>query len=295
MIKKVMLAVALGMATTACGQSTIGGRLVEWLEDVGLVYVNDGSSDGERIPSKDTVALTRFAGERITGLSVRDGFDVELIRTSARAENRVEIVVERELEEYLEAKLDGGTVRLGWEKRLSGDRDLRHMASKLRPRVRLYLGELEGIELSGSGRVRAADSLPFSGGSVTLKTSGSGSIRGLHLSGGRLDAGCSGSGKIEVWAEGLDEAEASVSGSGAITLSGSGAGASYGVSGSGKIRARDFRVQRADVSVSGSGSVELHAEQAVEGSISGSGSVRYAGNPDVVKIKKSGSGSVHAL
>lgn len=66
----------------------------------------------------------------------------------------------------------------------------------------------------------------------------------------------------------------------------------YKVNGSGDIYARPATAQTAYVTISGSGDVELTVTKYLETHISGSGDIRYWGNPETVNTDISGSGKV---
>jgi hypothetical protein len=57
----------------------------------------------------------------------------------------------------------------------------------------------------------------------------------------------------------------------------------------------ELQTLRTTVSIAGSGNALVHATQAINANIAGSGDVRYSGNPGSVKSNVAGSGSVHAV
>ncbi len=103
----------------------------------------------------------------------------------------------------------------------------------------------------------------------------------------RFYAGVSGSGSIDMMVK-ANELDADISGSGSIYLSGE-ADHFYGtISGSGDLKASRVKANYAELKISGSGSTYIHVEKELIGRISGSGNIRYSGNPD---INSSGNGS----
>lgn len=135
--------------------------------------------------------------------------------------------------------------------------------------IYITMPELEGISMSGSGKLESKDQ--FSSKSMKLRVSGSGSLQ------------------LNVVAEQL---EAHVSGSGRIQTAGTAQSFNAHISGSGKVNAEELRAQSVDAHISGSGSCYVHADNALEAHISGSGNVYYTGNPSNVNARTSGSGKI---
>ena len=102
----------------------------------------------------------------------------------------------------------------------------------------------------------------------------------------------SGSGDIEV--ENLDEDhfEYSVSGSGSLRAAGKVSDLDVRVAGSGDVDTKDLVAENASVRISGSGDVRVRVTDSFDGSISGSGSIYYYGNPAHASTSISGSGSI---
>jgi hypothetical protein len=131
-------------------------------------------------------------------------------------------------------------------------------------------------------------------GDMEGDVSGSGDInlRGKCRS---FNSDVSGSGKAVVSLSIAEEADFGVSGSGKIEANGSASTVSTSISGSGKVLAADLETNRCEVRISGSGDVEIHVKNELDAVISGSGSVRYKGNPSKVNSHSSGSGNVRKL
>lgn len=135
--------------------------------------------------------------------------------------------------------------------------------------IYISMPALEGVSLSGSGKLTSDDQ--FSSKNMKLRVSGSGSMR------------------MNVVADNVD---AHVSGSGNIEARGSANNFEAHISGSGKVKADQLRAQVVDVHISGSGDCNVHADEKLEAHISGSGNVRYTGNPANVNSRTSGSGKI---
>lgn len=102
----------------------------------------------------------------------------------------------------------------------------------------------------------------------------------------------SGSGTIV--ADGIKESAFSVNiaGSGEITTKGTADSCDVAVSGSGQIEDEELVTHDAEVAIAGSGSVTVYADHSLDASITGSGSIRYLGNPPQVKKSILGIGSI---
>jgi len=174
---------------------------------------------------------------------------------------RVLVTCDENLQDSYRARVTGSRLSLGFA---PGTR----IGGFTKVVVNVWLPELEGVTLSGSGNALMQDS--FDARDVRLVISGSGSIRGA------LEA---------------HEVDSTISGSGSIRLTGSSRGAKVVISGSGSFDGADLALAEAEVQISGSGSVDLDVSESLEVRISGSGDVRYRGNPRV-NLSSSGSGKV---
>jgi hypothetical protein len=134
--------------------------------------------------------------------------------------------------------------------------------------VRITMPSLEGISVSGSGRVTVND----------------------PLKGEDLDIGISGSGKAFLGEVTLDNVDCAISGSGSLNISGSGSidQMEVSISGSGDYYGESTKVRSLEAHISGSGNCDCYVTGTLEASISGSGDIYYSGNP---KINASVSGS----
>jgi hypothetical protein len=137
--------------------------------------------------------------------------------------------------------------------------------------VRITMPALDGLNISGSGKVTVND----------------------PLKGGDLDVAISGSGKVFLRDVTLGDVECSISGSGSLNVAGSGTIKSLemSVSGSGDYLGEATSVGTLEARISGSGNCDCHVTDMLRASISGSGSILYSGNPKI-DASVSGSGKV---
>lgn len=129
----------------------------------------------------------------------------------------------------------------------------------------------------------------------SVALSGAGSMIGeTPLSGKALRMRISGAGDVEAQVD-VQDLEVEISGAGDASLSGSARKLQFKASGAGDLDALRLRCQDASVRISGAGSANVHVSGHLEASISGAGSVRYAGQPASIDQSVSGAGSIRAL
>jgi hypothetical protein len=125
------------------------------------------------------------------------------------------------------------------------------------------------------------------------KISGSGN---MHLKGeintDNIEIGISGSGTLATDSLYCDKFDLWISGSGKANLKGVCNNASFKISGSGKIMAFDYQVQDLKCTISGSGTMKIHVNNSINAAVSGSGNIKYRGNPHKIDQRVSGSGNV---
>ncbi|HTP00614.1 MAG TPA: head GIN domain-containing protein [Anaerolineales bacterium] len=107
------------------------------------------------------------------------------------------------------------------------------------------------------------------------------------------DLTLSGSGNINVGAMTGPELTVDVSGSGNVTVEGTVDNLTVDLSGSGNVNANNLKAKSAKVGVSGSGDVKVNVSDTLDASISGSGNIRYEGNPAQVNKSVTGSGTIN--
>lgn len=137
--------------------------------------------------------------------------------------------------------------------------------------VRITMPALDGISVSGSGRVTVND----------------------PLRGDELDVAISGSGRALLRDVALGEVECSISGSGSLNIDGNGTirELDLSISGSGGYQGETTGINVLEARISGSGSCNCNVKEMLRASISGSGNIFYSGNPKI-DASVSGSGKV---
>jgi len=171
---------------------------------------------------------------------------------------------------------------------------------------------IEGISVSGSGDIIGEG--VFQSGDLDLKISGSGNLTVQANASGSMEAAISGSGNLEVKGKSRsfnskasgsgnltmaltvsNDVSFSISGSGKIYAEGSSEIVKVSISGSGKILGADFETKICNIKIAGSGDVEIGVKDELDANISGSGSVRYRGNPGKLNSNSAGSGKVSKM
>lgn len=178
--------------------------------------------------------------------------------------------------------------------------------------VYITMKNIEGLSVGGSGDLIGETKIVTD--DINLNVSGSGSMKVEVDASGDMEGDVSGSGDIEVRGKCrsfssdvsgsgkaivslsiVEKADFGVSGSGKIEANGSASMVSTSISGSGKVLAANLETNSCEVRISGSGDVEINVKNELDAIISGSGSVRYKGNPSKVNSHSSGSGNVRKL
>lgn len=141
--------------------------------------------------------------------------------------------------------------------------------------IKMYITfkELQAIHSSGSSSVVCES--PIQADDFELHTSGSGNIKLASLTANALDIHNSGSSNVD--------------------LAGSAKKQNINISGSSKINAFDLKCEESKVSISGSGDVNISVSQSLEAIVSGSGDIRYKGDPDIREVRVSGSGNIRKV
>lgn len=205
-----------------------------------------------------TIEKTRKVGS-FDGVAVSGSFDVFLV---AGSEGKLDISVEENLEPYLVTEVKNGTLKIKWK---SGT----NIRTSNKTSITVYFNDINSLAMAGSGDIKGKDKIK--GNELTLAVAGSGDI------------------EVDVDVKKLESA---VSGSGDMKLTGSATEYVSAVSGSGDIDALNLKTQSSDLAISGSGSIKCNIEKEITARVSGSGNIKYKGNPQKEDIKVSGSGNV---
>jgi hypothetical protein len=128
-----------------------------------------------------------------------------------------------------------------------------------------------------------------------VNIAGSGSLKGAGKfdGAGALDVDIAGSGDVTL-AVNTPKVNIDIRGSGSVTLSGETRNATIDIAGSGNYMAADLLTENTDIDIKGSGDARVHADNTLDATLLGSGSVYYRGRASV-HTNTAGSGRVRQM
>ena len=155
----------------------------------------------------------------------------------------------------------------------------------------LIVTQLNGISLRTSSNKTIKVTIPFQDiNQVSL--AGSGDLRNRDcITASKLDVSLAGSGDIVLDIK-TDAVEGRILGSGHLTLKGGTENLDAKISGSGDFHAFGLESNNTVVSVLGSGDALLVSNVSIKARVSGSGDIKYKGNPNKTYFRVVGSGSI---
>jgi 3D (Asp-Asp-Asp) domain-containing protein len=156
---------------------------------------------------------------------------------------------------------------------------------------RLTIGTRSGASFSTTRSLRfylSVKSISY------ICATGSGNIGMAGAQGNQLRTETTGSGNVTLTSVAAKSYTAKTTGSGGITASGSAESQDVTGTGSGDYDGRDLQSKSAKVALSGSGNATVKVSDTLDASVSGSGSVRYIGDPAVTR-QDQGSGEITKL
>jgi hypothetical protein len=224
-----------------------------------ILTLSFGTSYAQKVKGNGKIInKTRNVGS-FDAVGVSGSFDVFLV---AGDEGKLDISVEENLESYLITEVNNGTLKIKWKNGVN-------IRTSSKTTVTVHFKSINSLAMAGSGDIIGKD----------------------KIKGNSLDVAVAGSGDIKVDMD-VEQLEAAVSGSGDIELSGKATDFEAAVSGSGDVDAYDLKTEKAELKISGSGSIKVSVEKEIVARVSGSGNIKYKGQPRIEDIKVSGSGNV---
>jgi len=223
-----------------------------------FVSVTSAQKIGKVKGSGKVVNKTRNVGA-FDKVAVAGSFDVFLVKGD---EGKIDIKIEDNLLNHLITNVDNGKLKIKWKKGIN-------IRSNKTTQITVFYKDINAVAMSGSGDIVGKDLIKSN--DFGLAVAGSGDID-LQLEANTL--------------------KAAISGSGDINLKGKAKEFTASISGSGEISAYDLISEKAVLKISGSGDMTLTVSNELVVRVSGSGGVKYKGNPRIEDIKVSGSGMV---
>lgn len=220
--------------------------------------ISVGGESSRVVGSGKLVEVTRSIGE-FDRLRVDGPIDV-----TARADTTAALTLRADdnIEPLITTQVEGGTLIIGLAPKAA-------FTTRNPLRVTLSFVQLNGIELNGSGDVTAAG-----------------------IKSDRLRVALRGSGDVTLTGTAASAVTASIAGAGDLSIEGSATTADLRIAGSGDIKAGTLIARHVEVSIAGSGDARVHATESLKASVSGSGDIRYGGQPARVSRQVAGSGSI---
>jgi hypothetical protein len=128
-----------------------------------------------------------------------------------------------------------------------------------------------------------------------VSLSGSGDVKSKNtIVGSSFKARLSGSGDLSLDVKTTDF-QIEISGSGDVVLTGNSDNFNSKISGSGDIDAINLASKNASLSLTGSGDMKVNCTESLTARVSGSGDIKYKGNPQLKDTKVSGSGEISKI
>ncbi|MGE6352672.1 head GIN domain-containing protein [Flavobacterium sp. NPDC079362] len=194
-------------------------------------------------------------------IKISGSFDVDLV---AGKEGKIIIKGEENLISAIKVEVEGDVLKIYTEK---GINIRPSMGKKIQ--VTIPFEKISEVTLSGSGNVQSKDVIKND--KLLAKLSGSGNFY-LAVDSNTLELNLSGSGNVQ--------------------LKGNADSFTTKLSGSGDIDTTDLQSKIVDVNVSGSGNSKINCKESLTARVSGSGNIKYTGNPEKRDVKVSGSGNI---
>ncbi|MDY0990177.1 head GIN domain-containing protein [Flavobacterium sp. CFBP9031] len=232
------------------------------LTALSLLFMAINSNAQTKISGNGTVTTeTRTTGD-YDGIRISGFFDVDLV---SGKEGKIILKGEENLLSKIKVEVEGNELKVYIER---GVQLRTSMGKKIQ--VIVPFEKISAVTLSGSGDVKSKNKI--NSDSFSAKLSGSGNF------------------DLDVDSRNFDLA---LSGSGDIVLKGKADSFTSKISGSGNVNASNLKSQTVDVTVSGSGNSVVTCESSITGRVSGSGNIKYLGNPEKRDVKVSGSGKIY--
>lgn len=218
------------------------------------------SSNDKKKGNGNIVTETRTTAD-YDAIKISGSFDVDLV---AGKEGKIIIKGEENLISAIKVEVEGDVLKIYTEK---GINIRPSMGKKIQ--VTIPFEKISEVTLSGSGNVQSKDVIKND--KLLAKLSGSGNFY-LAVDSNTL--------------------ELNLSGSGNVRLKGNADSFTTKLSGSGDIDTTDLQSKIVDVNVSGSGNSKINCKESLTARVSGSGNIKYTGNPEKRDVKVSGSGNI---
>lgn len=218
-------------------------------------------SSNDKIKGNGNVISENRTTTAYDEIKVSGSFNVDLV---SGTEGNITVKGEENLLAYIKIEVENNVLKIYTEKNktiiTSNGKEIQ---------ITVPFEKIEALSLSGSGNVITKTTLKSN--DFTARLSGSGTLS--------LD--------VDVTNLNLE-----MSGSGNLVLNGDAEIFTGQLSGSGNANTTQLKAKNADLTVSGSGNMKVFCSEALKAKVSGSGTIKYSGNPKTNDTKVSGSGKI---
>lgn len=221
--------------------------------------------------AQEQVKISRFQGERITGLDISGAFDI----TIRQGENTgVTLSIPSHYEDNLVFENLGGTVKVGFKGRIK-----KHYKNE-KFTADIVCSSLEAVLLSGACRLKGTGD--FTAQTVKFDLSGAatamldGHFKVVKI--GKIDL--SGASQLQVNVV-VPEVGVEISGAAKLALTGEADSGKIGLSGASKANLENFVLKNLALDTSGASNASVNVTGSFEVEASGAAHVSYSGNPKV--------------
>lgn len=207
-----------------------------------------------------TVTENRKTGD-YDAIKIGGSFDVNLV---AGKEGNITIKGEENLVSAIKVEVEENTLKIYVEKGTQIRKSIGHKIE-----ITIPFEKINAVSLAGSGDITTKDKIKND--KFAVKLAGSGNF------------------KLDIDS---NDVEVSVSGSGNVKLKGNTTNLITKLAGSGDINTTELKSKNVDANVSGSGNSRVSCAEKLTARVSGSGNIKYDGNPEKRDVKVSGSGNI---
>ena len=278
MTKLILILLTATLCTTGCKQYSSA--------ETGYTLSSETiKGNGKYVTKK--IDVDKFSGIALTG-----SFSVKYVQK--KGEPSVDVYGESNIVDHLDIHTENSTLYLSLK---NGNYSFDRLE------VRVSSPTADCFSLTGSGDIIMSGNLKTR--QLSLLLTGSGDIKFNRIDCENLNVKCTGSGDINVQKMNCvklfttltgsgdirisnidcNDVNAALNGSGDLLLSGEASKASYNLHGSGDIDAQNLTTDKSKATIGGSGDIKCNAETLLKARTTGSGSIRYKGNPKVDKGK----------
>ena len=227
------------------------------------------SQCGAELPSSNSDNVSKkYSFDNFTGLSVANGFDVELVQSDKFS---VETVIPAEYYEYLNVANKKGTLVVGFKKLPVKLSNFKRSNFKLR----VSMPAVSSVILSGASILNAKGEFCLMMGEFHIECSGASRIEALNIKGPRAVIESSGASNISLDAN-VSDMEADVSGASKLKMKGAADEVKVDISGASGYDGSDMQAKCVDIDASGASKAVIYVLEKLKVELSGASSCQYS-------------------